>query len=62
MLQTVDTNVYIDNVTFTNNSAVNGNGGAMVLACQDPLKTQCYFDIKDSKFIENSANIVGGAI
>ena len=45
---------------FESNSALNGDGGSLYLACPD--FTYCEYDVYGNSFVSNTASISGGAI
>lgn len=52
----------MNNSLFTNNTAINQDGGALYLECEENANYKCEYNISNSIFINNTANINGGAI
>ncbi len=62
VILSINTNVTIDQCHFENNQALYKDAGALYLDCQDSSSSPCFYDIKNTKFVNNSAKINGGAI
>jgi hypothetical protein len=58
-----DSKLIVNNKSEFNNNTVSRSGGALVLSCISNFNVeQCNFNISDSSFYNNSAEIKGGAI
>lgn len=60
MAKNVD--VTIQRTTFLNNTAVEGDAGALYLDCEDTHRLNCNYLISHTQFLNNSAKVNGGAI